>query len=196
MTARPTPDLTTDDGGDTGASQTGARRRRHSMLGAVVGVVALIGAGCGSDASDADTSAVDAPASTSTAASTETSAHPADHTTAATTVTASTLVDLSEVEWVDRTGESEVEIQSRDNTFLPGYVIVKVGTPITFRNVGRTEHNALPVDEISFEGIEAAEFEPQAEHTITFDEPGDYPYYCSLHGTTTRGMVGAIRVVS
>lgn len=104
-------------------------------------------------------------------------------------------VDLSEVDWVDRTDEDEVLIQARDNTFLPGYVIVRAGTPIRFRNVGRTEHNALPVDEISFVGIEADQFEPRAEATITIDEPGDYPYYCSLHGTTTKGMVGAVRVV-
>lgn len=105
-------------------------------------------------------------------------------------------VDLSDVEWVDRTDEDEVVIQGRDNSFLPGYVVVEAGTPVTFRNVGRTEHNALPVDEISFEGVDADHFGPRAERTFTFDEPGDYPYYCSLHGTKSKGMVGAIRVVA
>ncbi len=28
-----------------------------------------------------------------------------------------------------------------------------------------------------------------------FDEPGEYAYYCTLHGTETAGMVGTIRVV-
>jgi plastocyanin len=27
------------------------------------------------------------------------------------------------------------------------------------------------------------------------DEPGDYAYYCSLHGTPTAGMIGGLRVV-
>ena len=36
---------------------------------------------------------------------------------------------------------------------------------------------------------------PDAVATLTLDEPGDYAYYCTLHGTTTKGMVGAIRVV-
>jgi plastocyanin len=135
-----------------------------------VALVALLGAGCGNDASSDEATA------------------PSDPST-------SSPVDLSDVDWVDRTAESTVVIQGRDNAFRPGYVIVKAGTPITFRNVGRTEHNALPVDGNSFDGIEAEAFEPQAQHTITFDEPGDFPYYCSLHGTTTKGMVGAIRVV-
>jgi plastocyanin len=140
----------------------------RSALCATVGLVTLLAAGCGDDASGDQRSAPSTPSSSS--------------------------VDLSDVDWVDRTDETEVVIQGRDNTFLPGYVIVKAGTPVTFRNVGRTEHNALPVDEGSFAGIEAEAFEPRAQQTITFDEPGDYPYYCSLHGTTTKGMVGAIRV--
>lgn len=112
-----------------------------------------------------------------------------------TTTTNAAGVDLSEAEWTDLTDQTEVLIQARDNRFLPAYFIVKAGTPITFRNVGRTEHNALPVDQVSFENIEAAVFNPQDEAHVTIDQPGDYPYYCSLHGTTTKGMVGAIRVV-
>jgi plastocyanin len=29
---------------------------------------------------------------------------------------------------------------------------------------------------------------------VQFDDAGDYPYYCSLHGTPTAGMDGRIRV--
>lgn len=104
-------------------------------------------------------------------------------------------VDLSDVEWVDRTDQTEVTVQARDNTFLPGYIEVKAGTPITFRNVGRTDHNVLPAIPGQFEPIEVEDLSPGDEATITFDEPGDHPYYCSLHGTATRGMIGAVRVV-
>lgn len=115
-----------------------------------------------------------------------------------TTTTVPGGVDLAEVEWVDLTGEDEVLIQARDNRFLPSHFIVSAGTTIRFRNVGRTEHNALPVaDNVPIDPIEVEDFAPQDEVEMVFDEAGEYPYpyYCSLHGTVSKGMVGAVRVV-
>lgn len=145
------------------------RSQRLRVAACSIGLLAVVTAACGNDTSSEE----------STTPTTEPAAS----------------VDLSDAEWTDRTDESETVIQSRDNSFTPGYIVVQAGTTITFRNVGRTQHNALPVDEGAFEGVEADQFQPQDEHTITLQEPGDYPYYCSLHGTTTKGMVGAIRVV-
>lgn len=87
------------------------------------------------------------------------------------------------------------EIDARDNNFVAPYVEVKVGETISFDNVGRNQHNVLPVVEGSFNPIEADAFEPGTARDVTFDEVGTFPYYCSLHGTTTKGMVGAVRVV-
>lgn len=103
--------------------------------------------------------------------------------------------DLSDAEFEDRSADAEVRLDVRDNSFNPKYIEVKAGTPITFANRGRTEHNVLPVVEEAFAPIDATDLEPGAEQTLTFDEPGDYAYYCSLHGTKTKGMVGAIRVL-
>jgi plastocyanin len=103
--------------------------------------------------------------------------------------------DLTDAEFDDRTGESEVRLDVRDNSFNPEYIEVKAGTPITFANRGRTEHNVLPVTEGAFATIEAEDLAPGDEQTLTFAKAGDYAYYCSLHGTKTKGMVGAIRVV-
>ncbi len=69
------------------------------------------------------------------------------------------------------------------------------GTTVTFDNKGRTEHNAITSIDDKFESIETGELDPGMTPTRTFDEPGDYPYYCSLHGTKVKGMYGAIRVV-
>jgi plastocyanin len=103
--------------------------------------------------------------------------------------------DLSEADFVDATASTEVDVQARDNSFVPPYVEVQVGTTVTFTNRGRTDHDVFPVTEGEFEPIEPAELEPGDAASITLDEPGDVPYYCTLHGTTTKGMVGAIRVV-
>lgn len=103
--------------------------------------------------------------------------------------------DLSVEEFEDLTAESGVDVTARDNTFVSDYITVKAGTTVTWTNRGRTEHNVLPVTDGAFEPIEISDLEPGMSASITFDEPGDYPYYCSLHGTKTKGMVGAVRVV-
>jgi plastocyanin len=104
-------------------------------------------------------------------------------------------VDLSAATFEDHTSEDVVVIDAVDNSFKEKYVEVKAGTEVTFRNDGRNVHNVLPVVEGKFSKVEADDFGPGVETTITFDEPGDYPYYCSLHGTTSKGMVGAVRVI-
>ena len=47
----------------------------------------------------------------------------------------------------------------------------------------------------AFAEIPAEDFQPKDEDAITFTVPGDYAYYCSLHGTPDKGMIGAIRVL-
>ncbi len=102
--------------------------------------------------------------------------------------------DLSSVTFEDETGSTAVQVDAVDNTFKAEYIEVTAGTAVTFRNDGRNAHNVIPVTADGFAAIEADAFEPGAEQTITFSTPGDFPYYCSLHGTRTKGMVGAIRV--
>ena len=85
------------------------------------------------------------------------------------------------------------EVGAIDNTFRPERLEVAAGTEVHWTNQGRTEHNVLPVDGDGW-GVEADAFEPDDEYTHRFTEPGTYPYYCSLHGTTTQGMVGEIVV--
>jgi plastocyanin len=113
----------------------------------------------------------------------------------ATTTTQPTGVDLSKAAFEDDSSSKKVEVDAIDNNFAAQYVIVKKGTVVTFKNDGRNEHDVVPVVEGSFKGAKTADFEPGTSYKVTFDEAGDFPYYCSLHGTTTKGMTGAIRVV-
>ena len=102
---------------------------------------------------------------------------------------------MEEADITDLTGESDPVVDARDNVFNDKYIEVEVGTTVTFDNTGENVHNVLPVEEGAFEPIEASEFDPGDIGTVTFDEVGDFPYYCSLHGTKTKGMVGGVRVV-
>jgi len=111
-----------------------------------------------------------------------------------TTAAAAAGPDLSTATFEDGTGKAAVEVDAVDNAFKPEYLEISPGTAVTFRNDGRNDHNVIPVDAAAFGAIEVEQFLPGTEATVTFAEPGDYPYYCSLHGTKTKGMTGAIRV--
>ena len=97
-------------------------------------------------------------------------------------------------DYEDLTGEAQVTIDARDNTFEPQYVTVSPGTKVEFDNVGRNPHNAIPVVKGAFDDVPTDELQPGDAVVRVFDEPGEYPYYCSLHGTKNKGMTGRIRV--
>lgn len=99
-------------------------------------------------------------------------------------------------EFVDLTGESVVEISVRDNVFVPERVLVSPGTEVRWRNRGRTPHNVVASVEGAFDDVPVDQLQPGDEAARVFGDPGDYPYYCSLHGTATRGQIGEIRVVA
>jgi plastocyanin len=97
-------------------------------------------------------------------------------------------------DFVDHQGQDALVITVRDNSFDDQHVVVSAGTEITFDNKGRNAHNALPVEDGAFEEVPTEDLQPGDAATVTFDEPGEYPYYCSLHGTESAGMVGTIVV--
>lgn len=88
----------------------------------------------------------------------------------------------------------EVAVSSIDNTFRPERIEVAAGTEVVWTNDGRNDHNVLPADDRDDWGVEVADFRPDDVYRHRFTEPGTYPYYCSLHGTTDRGMVGTVVV--
>jgi plastocyanin len=103
--------------------------------------------------------------------------------------------DLSTETFDDLTGEATVGVQARDNSFVKPYIEVSAGTTVDFTNRGRNQHNVIPTTDGAFAEIPAEDFQPKDEGSVTFTVPGDYAYYCSLHGTKDKGMVGAVRVI-
>jgi plastocyanin len=88
----------------------------------------------------------------------------------------------------------QVEILAVDNAFDPPSAQVAVGTEVTWRNTGRNEHNVIPEDEDAEWRIDTEDFQPGDEGSFTFDEPGTYRFYCSIHGTIDVGMPGVLVV--
>jgi plastocyanin len=88
---------------------------------------------------------------------------------------------------------TEVSVQSLDNTFRAQNIQVQPGATVTWSNDGRNEHDVLPVEGDAW-GVDVEDFQPGATYAHTFEDPGVYDYYCSIHGTTTAGMIGTVVV--
>ena len=92
---------------------------------------------------------------------------------------------------------AEVEVTTLDNSFNHQNTQVAPGTKVTWENRGRQDHDIVPVDEGGGGetwGVDRADFGPGDVYARTFDEPGTYRYYCSLHGSADAGMIGAVVV--
>ncbi len=97
---------------------------------------------------------------------------------------------------LDFTGQTEVVVTVQDNRFEQRIIVIAPGTKVTWLNEGIQPHNVKPAIEGAFAPIETGELDPDATAARTFAEAGDYPYFCSLHGTPRRGQTGRIIVVS
>ncbi|MEZ5182169.1 MAG: plastocyanin/azurin family copper-binding protein [Acidimicrobiales bacterium] len=104
-------------------------------------------------------------------------------------------LDLTDVSFEDLTGADTADVEARDNTYVAQFIEVDAGTTVTFTNKGRNQHNVVPAEDGAFASLDTEDFEPGESGSITFSEPGDYVYYCTLHGTKRKGMVGAVRVL-
>jgi plastocyanin len=93
---------------------------------------------------------------------------------------------------VELTGP-EAAVEARDNTFDPENIQVAPGTRVVWTNHGRQDHDIVPAEGDEW-GVGEENFAPDAVYEHTFEEPGTYRYYCSLHGTADAGMTGAVVV--
>ncbi len=81
-----------------------------------------------------------------------------------------------------------------DDYFEAKALKVRRGTAVTFTNDGRRIHDVIPLDGGTFR-IDTDELRPGMSTTVQLDQAGTFRYFCSIHGTATRGMRGIIEVV-
>ncbi|HAB58450.1 MAG: hypothetical protein CL433_02920 [Acidimicrobiaceae bacterium] len=97
---------------------------------------------------------------------------------------------------LDLSGVDQVALDIQDNAFTQRVVVVSAGTEITWTNQGRNEHNVRPAVEGAFEPISTLDLAEKGDSaSLVFETPGDFPYFCSLHGTETNGQTGRVIVV-
>lgn len=93
---------------------------------------------------------------------------------------------------VEPTGVA-VQVIALDNTFRPQAVEVNVGDEVVWENRGSNDHNVLSIESGDW-GVTVEGFGPGAVYAHVFTEPGEYRYYCSIHGNEQAGMVGTVVV--
>jgi plastocyanin len=107
----------------------------------------------------------------------------------------------------------EVRVIAIDNLFRPEVIEVNVGDDVVWENRGMNEHDIVSVvgpaavagasgglqwsrttADGGEWGVSADGFQPGATFRVRFAEPGEYRYYCSVHGNERVGMPGIVRV--
>ncbi len=86
-----------------------------------------------------------------------------------------------------------VPVVALDNSFRPETVRIEVGDEVVWENRGLNDHDVLSIEGDGW-GQEVEGFGPGAVYAHVFTVPGEYRYYCSIHGNEDIGMVGTIIV--
>jgi plastocyanin len=83
------------------------------------------------------------------------------------------------------------EIDMLDFTYSELSLEIPAGSTILWSNAGAFKHSATADDGSWDTGL----LDPNGVASITYDKPGVYPYYCTLHGAPGGvGMAGTITV--
>ena len=88
-----------------------------------------------------------------------------------------------------------IAVQALDNRFEDKEITITAGSTVTWSNDGVNVHDVVPAEGSDF-GAKPIDFKPGATYSTTFATPGTYGYYCSLHGSATKGMTGTVVVVA
>jgi len=93
----------------------------------------------------------------------------------------------------DTTGPSAdpFSVSVIDDRFSPNALTVNTGTTVTFSWMASGQHN---VTWLAAGGPPPSATQSSGSYHRTFDTPGTYAYYCTIHGTPTSGMRGSIVV--
>lgn len=96
---------------------------------------------------------------------------------------------------------ASVKAKVVDTAFQPTPLEIAPGTKVTWTQTGDQPHSVTSVDG-TFDSnpkckpldSEACDF-AGAKYSFTFKKPGEYPYYCRIHGLPNgRGMFGVVIV--
>ncbi|MEX2550056.1 MAG: plastocyanin/azurin family copper-binding protein [Nitriliruptoraceae bacterium] len=102
---------------------------------------------------------------------------------------------------VPAAAQSTAEVEIQDSTFTPADVTVEVGDTVTWTQTGSLPHSVTADDGTFDSSPDCAGgsgcLDEGDTFTHTFDEPGEYAYYCRVHGAPGGvGMAGVVTVTA
>ena len=106
--------------------------------------------------------------------------------------TAPVPVAITNSPTVSTTGVT-VFVIALDNNFRAQETTAHVGDVVQFTNKGKNDHDVVPKTGHAW-GVQIDGFHPGDVYSYAFTSAGVYPYYCTIHGTNEKGMVGTITV--
>jgi len=197
---------------------------RRVLIAGVAIAVSVVGVGCSDDGNDGWVAAgervqIEAGSADVAAVGGSSGASAHDESTGAADARVDTDSDVdapvdddAAPSTVEPTGV-EVRVIAIDNLFRPEVIEVNVGDDVVWENRGMNEHDIVSVvgpaavagasgglqwsrttaDGVEW-GVSANGFQPGATFRVRFAEPGEYRYYCSVHGNERIGMPGIVRV--
>lgn len=95
-------------------------------------------------------------------------------------------------ETVDATDENEVQVSIDDFIFEPTVITVSKGTTVTWTNEGNVRHDVTSTEDSPMKGLSSDLLANGESYSFTFEDTGDYYYYCQPHPFRMRA---AVRVV-
>jgi len=197
---------------------------RRVLIAGVAIAVSVVGVGCSDDGNDGWVAAgervqIEAGSADVAAVGGSSGASARDESTGAADARVDTdsgvdapVADDAAPITVEPTGV-QVRVIAIDNLFRPEVIEVNVGDDVVWENRGMNEHDIVSVvgpaavagasaglqwsrttpDGVEW-GVSADGFQPGATFRVRFAEPGEYRYYCSVHGNERVGMPGIVRV--
>jgi len=91
----------------------------------------------------------------------------------------------------------DVVVEMYDNRFQYTEIEIPVGGTITWVGAGRSPHNAVEANgEWSTESVFGSLDQLEGDEAVlTYDEPGEYVFFCTFHGNANgNGMAGVLIV--
>ena len=81
--------------------------------------------------------------------------------------------------------EMAAEVKIDNFSFSPATLQIKTGTTVTWTNADDIPHTVVSNDKV----FKSKALDTDEKFSFTFDKPGTYPYFCSLHPKMTAKVV-------